>query len=215
MCRSEFSLRQFKALHALHPRGFWNACCDKESEEGLWILTSHSFAVYLLQVVVPLAILPFVAGITPRFVGVQFNAMITPPRFGINPELGKVVPAVNASDLKALLDYFKKAKSEGHTNVAFGMDVLRMQCSENADVDAVFWRASHLSLALTYAQDEFSAMINNGEPDDRLIELFATFPFRFVEVNGSVYRLNEEEFSEEIRKAGVLTAPRISRQDWL
>jgi hypothetical protein len=37
-------------------------------------------------------------------------------------------------------------------------------------------------------------------PDDRLIGLFGTFPFRAVEVDGGTYKLNAEEFNAELQK---------------
>jgi hypothetical protein len=48
-----------------------------------------------------------------------------------------------------------------------------------------------------HAACEFADFLHGDEPDERLVELFATFPFRMVEVNGSTYKLNADEFESE------------------
>lgn len=116
--------------------------------------------------------------------GIEFNVMIT-PEFIIKPELGKVVPAVDPADLKAVLSLSRTV--EGKT-AAIGMSLIREACSPGANVGAVVWRWMNMGLA------------PNLEATDAVIELFATFPFRFVEVDGNTYKLNGEEFTAECEK---------------
>lgn len=68
-----------------------------------------------------------------------------------------------------------------------------------ADVEAVVWRHQQLWL-VTMMSDAFAPFIHDGQPDEKLIELFATFPFRVTESAGNHEKLNWEEFEAEFRK---------------
>ena len=104
----------------------------------------------------------------------------------IEPELGKVVPAVDPADLKAVLNLRRTV--DGKT-AAVGMNLIKSSCSPDANLDAVVWR--WMTMGQAFPENDVT------EP---VIELFATFPFRFVEVDGSVYKLNGEEFTREFDK---------------
>lgn len=59
----------------------------------------------------------------------------------------------------------------------------------------------HLNLAIEFARAEFAEFIHGDQPDDRLIGLFATFPFRAIEkFSDGSYKLNAEEFNAELQK---------------
>lgn len=122
----------------------------------------------------------------------------------IIPTLNQVVPSVDREDIKTCRRVRRASDEEskkfGRPPAAIAVSLFQHELRPDVDIDAVLWRASHLDLALTSGKEAFSDLIHDGEPDDRLIELFATFPFRFVEVDGSIYRLNAEEFSKEFEK---------------
>ena len=118
----------------------------------------------------------------------------------ITPELGKVVPAVDPADLKALWGLSRTKTPDGRT-AAIGMSVVKSVCSPDANVDAISWRASMLGLAIM--QDKMSEGMSFNEDDisENVIGLFATFPFRFVEVSKEEgFKLNGEEFTTEFEK---------------
>jgi hypothetical protein len=112
------------------------------------------------------------------------------------PEVNETIPAVSAEDLKALCNFVRDHMQSAK---AFGIDLVRALCSPGADAEAVAWRQQQLWL-VTMMSDAFAAFIHDGQPDDKLIALFATFPFRVTERNGSTYKLNWEEFEAEFRK---------------
>ena len=77
---------------------------------------------------------------------------------------------------------------------------MRQHCSPGADIQWVWWRSSLLWIALEN-DPAFTQFKHGDEVDERLVELFATFPFRIVEMleDGS-FSLNTEEFNAEMQK---------------
>ena len=113
----------------------------------------------------------------------------------ITPELGKVVPAVDPADLKAVMNLRRTVNGK---TAAIGMNLVRDVCSPGADINVVFWRYMQTWQVLQQVP-KLAAKGNNIGED--VIELFATFPLRFEEVlDGNVYRLNGEEFTREFEK---------------
>lgn len=118
----------------------------------------------------------------------------------IRLEVGTVVPAVNPNDLKACTDYARKHVAAGN-NAIIDVSIFTELCSEGADMKAVMWRYMHFGLLLTHARDAFAEFLDGDKPDDRLIGLFATFPFRAVEtLSDGGYKLNADEFEAELNK---------------
>ena len=118
----------------------------------------------------------------------------------ITLEVGTVIPAVNPNDLKACTDYARKQVAAG-INAIIDVSIFTELCSEGADMKAVMWRYMHLGLLLTHYRDDFAEFIQGDAPDDRLIGIFATFPFRAVEtLSDGGYKLNDDEFQAELNK---------------
>jgi len=117
---------------------------------------------------------------------------------------GASVPSVDPKDLRQVLrfsrDTIAQDQASGQTR-AVGMSVFASMCTPGSDVAAVWWRCSLLQLAIQ--QGEFPRFQHDGEIDDALITLFATFPFRAVNIqpDGS-FQLNREEFECELQKLG-------------
>lgn len=96
-----------------------------------------------------------------------------------------------------MLAYFKQ---EAGRSKATGMSILKSLCSTDADVEVVWWRTFHLSLAVQHGP-EFAEFHGGDEIDEGLVRLFAEFPFRVVEVSSDgSYRLNADEFQREFEK---------------
>ena len=117
----------------------------------------------------------------------------------LEPEVNETIPAVSMNDLKAVLEFIHETTARNPRTKAFGIDLIRTICSAGANVEAVVWRIQHLELA-TMVGTEFAPFVCDGQPNEKLIQLFATFPFRVVAKDGSSYKLNSEEFEAEFRK---------------
>ncbi len=114
---------------------------------------------------------------------------------------GTVVPAVKAEDVKQVWALRREVskKHAGKKDIAIGVNLMTHACSPGADVEAVSFRASILEMALQ--EGELVPFQHGEEIDESVVQLFATFPFRAINVqpDGS-FQLNGKEFEEELQK---------------
>src|SRR4051794_20713624 len=105
----------------------------------------------------------------------------------LDPEVNETVPSVGVDDLKAAWKLISELTAKAPKCKATGIDVFRMVCTPGADLEAVAWRMQHLEFAIMIGE-EFAPFIHDGQPNEKLIQLFATFPFRVTERDGSSYK---------------------------
>ena len=84
------------------------------------------------------------------------------------------VPAVKPDDLKSVWRLFgdMKARDSG----AAGDSVYKSVCSPGADALSVWYRASVLALIIKMRSDLLAPWICEGQPDNAVFEVAATFP---------------------------------------
>jgi hypothetical protein len=115
---------------------------------------------------------------------------------------GAPIPVVAPEDLKRVLRLSREVISKDRTSgqsMAVAVDVIAEICTPGANVGAIFWRCSLLQLAIH--QGEFPNFQHDGEVDDVLVNLFATFSFRAVNVQpDGTFQLNRDEFEQELQK---------------
>lgn len=115
---------------------------------------------------------------------------------------GAMVPAVAPSDLaaivKLMMDFAIRDEQE-HRQCAVGLNVYQAACSPGADTGAVWFRAATLCLALKHG--DFTEFMHEGELKDAFLRLWATFPFKAVDIqqDGS-FQINRGDFDEALRK---------------
>jgi len=110
---------------------------------------------------------------------------------------GAAVPTVEMADLRAVLKIMTDVK-EPH-NVGFGAQFIQASCGPEADIPAVWFRASMLHIARK--QGLLGSWVSEGEPDDRLLRFWASFPFRATEVlPDDSFKLNTSELEEGLRR---------------
>jgi hypothetical protein len=84
------------------------------------------------------------------------------------------VPAVKPDDLKSVWWLF------GGQSRSTGENVYKSVCSPGADVRSVWYRASMLMLTIKMNPDLLARWIRDGQPDDAVFEVLATFPMEKV-----------------------------------
>ncbi|MGH9522913.1 MAG: hypothetical protein ACRD3E_10310 [Terriglobales bacterium] len=114
---------------------------------------------------------------------------------------GEAVPPVAPSDLAAVIKLMKEieqSRPPGPGPAGIASNVFQSACSPGADVMAVWFRATNLLIALKHG--EFAQCEEEGKLKDDFLGLWATFPFRAVDVqqDGS-FHLNGDEFNEALR----------------
>lgn len=101
------------------------------------------------------------------------------------------VPAVNPADLKAYRALIRDVQSAtGGQGSIIDPALFRQVCSPGADFDAVWYRASMLGLLQMlpqvspemFPESPLTPWTNNGELDDAVIQVAATFPMKNIEV---------------------------------
>jgi hypothetical protein len=100
------------------------------------------------------------------------------------------VPAVDPADLKAVRAFSREVQvATGSQAAAVDIELYRRACSPGADVEAVWYRASMLGLLETLPNvapqiPEFplTPWMHNGELDDAVIQVAATFPMKRIGV---------------------------------
>lgn len=112
---------------------------------------------------------------------------------------GGDVAAVDAADLKAVRAFMRNSKA-GPTARAIGIRVYESACSPGANVEAVWYRASMLGLLEMLPGNMLTPWTNDGELDDKVIQVAATFPMKKMEVGVVHERLpfDVEEFLKQI-----------------
>jgi|SRR6185437_3339698 len=115
---------------------------------------------------------------------------------------GASVPTVEQGDLNAVLklmkDSLQRDEQEGRQR-AVGMTFYKSACSPGADVMAVWFRAARLCLALKHG--EFAEFMHKGEFKDSFLRLWATFPFKAVDIQpDGTFHLNRDDFDQALRK---------------
>jgi hypothetical protein len=85
------------------------------------------------------------------------------------------VPAVKPDDLKSVWRLF------GGQSRSTGENVYKSVCSPGADVRSVWYRASMLTLTIKMNPDLLARWID-GQPDDAVFEVAATFPMEKMQI---------------------------------
>jgi hypothetical protein len=84
------------------------------------------------------------------------------------------VPAVKPDDLKNVWRLF--GDMEARQSEAAGENVYKSVCSLGADARSVWYHASMLALIIKMRPDLLAPRIRDGQPDDAVFEVAATFP---------------------------------------
>jgi hypothetical protein len=111
------------------------------------------------------------------------------------------VLAVKPDDLKKVWRLFGgiEARNPGQSGAA-GDNVYKSVCSPGADARSVWYRASMLALTIKMRSDLLARWIRDGQPDDAVFEVAATFPM--VKMRTGIVReglpFDVEEFVKRI-----------------
>ena len=117
---------------------------------------------------------------------------------------GAVLPSVEPADLTKVLNlvagYAKRAEESGQLSAhAAGWAPFKMVASPEADVGAIWFRATLLHIAIKHGK--FTDFRDRGELRQDFLKLWASFPFRAVNAKPSgEFSLNENEFDEAVRQ---------------
>jgi len=126
-----------------------------------------------------------------------------PPDLWAGSQEGDSVAAVNPADLRNVWRLFREAQARNPgqcTSVDNG--VYESVCSPGADVLAVWFRASMLELMTQ--PDMLAQWAHNGELDDVVFQVAATFPMKKMQV-GVVYDGPPFEVQEFVKQVGART----------
>ncbi len=102
-----------------------------------------------------------------------------PPSFGGKP--GEPVAEVDPDDLKAVWKEAcdLQARHPGQ-QVATGLGVLQSICKPGADIQAVFYRASLLSLMTYFAPEQLASLRKDGQFDEAVFRAAAKVPMEWI-----------------------------------
>ncbi len=112
------------------------------------------------------------------------------------------VAAVDPADLKAVCGFMREAQARAPAGQQTSIDgrAFGNVCSPGADAMAVWYRASMLGLLQMMQGDLLMPWLHNGELDDAVIQVAATFPMKNMGV-GVVHDglpFDVEEFVKQI-----------------
>lgn len=116
---------------------------------------------------------------------------------------GGDVAAVDAADLKAVRAFMRNSKA-GPAARGFSSRVYESACSPGANVEAVWYRASMLGLLEMLPGNMLTPWTNDGELDDAVIQVAATFPMKKMEV-GVVHEGPPFDLEEFLKQIGART----------
>jgi hypothetical protein len=90
------------------------------------------------------------------------------------------VAAVDPANLKTVcaVMHDMKARATARQNTAIDSRAYENVCNPDADVEAVWYRASMLGLLQKMQRDLLTPWLHNGELDDAVFQVTATFPMQ-------------------------------------
>jgi hypothetical protein len=91
-----------------------------------------------------------------------------------------MVPAVNPADLKnvwRIVNLFQAVSPSGQSG-SIGSKMFERACSDGADIEAIWFRATVLQLMPVM----LSPWTHNGELEDEVFQVAASFPMKKIEV---------------------------------
>ncbi len=114
---------------------------------------------------------------------------------------GKPIPVVDPVDIRRVWAFIAKVgaapshdkeqkAAEQPSSIGVSFESLAQECSHGADIFAVWLRTS--ILGLLSQQGLLNPWLHNGEPDDRVFQVAASFPIAGIE------RFNPHEFLEQL-----------------
>ena|SRR5690242_9386612 len=116
---------------------------------------------------------------------------------------GGDVAAVDAADLKAVRAFMRNSKA-GPAARGISSRGYESMCSPGANVEAVWYRASMLGLLEMLPGNMLTPWTNDGELDDKVIQVAATFPMKKMEV-GVVHEGPPFDLEEFLKQIGART----------
>lgn len=116
---------------------------------------------------------------------------------------GGDVAAVDAADLKAVRAFMRNSRP-GPTARGISGGMYESMCSPGANVEAVWYRASMLGLLEMLAGKMLTPWTNDGELDDKVIQVAATFPMKKMEV-GVIHEGPPFDVAEFLKQIGART----------
>jgi len=126
-----------------------------------------------------------------------------PPDLWAGSQEGDSVAAVHPADLRNVWRLFRDAQSRNPGQcTSVGNGVYESVCSPGADVLAVWFRASMLELMTQ--PDMLAQWTHNGELDDFVFEVAATFPMKKMQA-GVAYDGPPFEVQEFVKQVGART----------
>jgi hypothetical protein len=123
------------------------------------------------------------------------------------------VAAVDPADLKSVCAFMREARTTARRNTAISIGLYESMCSPGADVDAVWYRASMLGLLemllpnvapQMFPESPLTPWTHNGELDDAVFQVAATFPMKNMEV-GVVHNELPFDLEEFLKQIGART----------
>lgn len=120
--------------------------------------------------------------------------------FGGKP--GEPVPAVDPEDVKAVWSIGREVeRTHPGQQIAIATGIFEQACKPGADVQAVAYRASWLSLIMSHGRELLEDCIQGTEPTDAIFRAAALAPMQWMEV-GVVREglpIDEDEFKRLAR----------------
>lgn len=116
------------------------------------------------------------------------------------------VTAVKPGDLKAVCALMRDVRAHHTAGQSVGIDSRAYEnaCSPGADVDAVWYRASMLGLLQMLPESPLTPWMHDGELDDAVLQVAATFPMKKMEV-GVVHHGPPFDVQEFVKQIGART----------
>jgi hypothetical protein len=124
-----------------------------------------------------------------------------PPDFWAGSQEGDSVAAVSTADLRKVWQLVRDTKAQNPGEcMSIGNSVYQNVCSPGADAISVWYRASMLGMLQMFPESPLAQWTHNGELDDAVFEVAATFPME--KMRTGVLReglpLDVEEFVKQV-----------------
>jgi hypothetical protein len=190
------------SLHAVDEK-FLDMAAYVSPASGGYSPISHTSLLYVGHPVIHLE--PKPASLAKSSSSFAMNAYQMPTEMsGFWSSPGDEVAAVNPDDLRNVLRLFREVQAHTPAGQCGSIDarMYKSVCSPSANVMAVWYRASMLGLLQMLPESPLTPWTHDGELDDPVFQVAATFPMKKMEV--AVVRqgppFDVQEFLKQIEK---------------
>jgi hypothetical protein len=110
------------------------------------------------------------------------------------------IPSVNPADLRSVEAEQRDFRSRfPGVQIVSGDDAWKSACSPGTDLFAMFYRIAFLEMLAD--QGFLSPWLHNGELDDAVFKVFATFPMKRIQKGGQEgFPFDIEELTKQVEK---------------